>query len=258
MKEKIRRRAKELGMEKCGFTDYDGKTAIVCLFPYFTGESAGNLSLYARSRDYHIVIKEKLRVLSSFIKTLSPDASFDIFADIGPLVDRKLAYRAGLGFYGKNSMLINPDFGSYFFIGYILTDILLESDSPLGTNCLSCNKCILACPGGALKEKFDISKCASHISQKKGALTKEEENILKKSKSVFGCDICQRVCPHNNISKTAMKEFSEDLIFSVTLEDIEALSNRAFMRKYKDRAFSWRGREVLVRNLHILDDFERE
>ena len=214
----------------------------------FRGES-----LYARGIDYHLVIREKLSAVSDFIQTLFPDAECEIFADIGPEVDRGLAYEAGLGFYGKNKMLINDDFGSYFFIGYILCDLDLSPDTPLEKTCLGCNRCITACPGGALGEEFDINKCASHISQKKGDLSQSEIAILKKSGLIFGCDMCQRVCPHNNITPNPLREFTEDLIHSLGIEDIEKLSNREFMKKYKNRAFSWRGKGVLERNIKITE-----
>ena len=251
MKDKIFNFIHSLGIEKCGVARYGEKSAIVCLFPYFCGYSEGNLSLYARGIDYHAVIKEKLSPVSDFIRTLFPDTECEIFADIGPEVDRGLAYEAGLGFYGKNKMLINDDFGSYFFIGYILCDLDLSPDTPLEKTCSGCNRCITVCPGGALGEEFDINKCASHISQKKGDLTQSEIAILKKSGLIFGCDACQRVCPHNNITPNPIKEFAEDLIHSLSIEDIEKLSNREFLKEYKNRAFSWRGKGVLERNINI-------
>lgn len=251
MKNQIFNFIHSLGIEKCGVAAYNGKSAIVCLFPYFIGFEEGNLSLYARSCDYHLVIKEKLSEACNYIRTLAPEAQCEVFADIGPEVDRKLAYEAGLGFYGKNGMLINDDFGSCFFIGYILCNLDLAPDSPIQKSCLGCNRCIENCPGGALGKTFDINKCASHISQKKGDLAESEIAILKKSGLIFGCDMCQRVCPHNNITPKPMKEFTGNLIDSLSIEDIEKLSNREFLRKYKDRAFSWRGVKVLLRNLHF-------
>lgn len=252
MKNKITEFLHECGIEKCGVTHYDNKTAIVCLFPYFSGYADGNLSLYARPYDYHSIIKEKLSIVCDYIRTLSPDTKCEVFADTGPHVDRLLAYNAGLGFYGKNGMLINDDLGSFFFIGYILCDLKMEEDTPLSKTCIGCNKCIESCPGGALGEDFKIDRCASHISQKKGDLAEHEIAILKKSKLIFGCDMCQRVCPHNNITPRPMKEFTEDLIHSLSLSDIENLSNREFMKKYGERAFSWRGKGVLLRNINIL------
>ena len=254
MKNKILDYIHSLGIEKCGVANYGGKSAIVCLFPYYVGDSKGNLSLYARSLDYHKVIKEVLAPACDYIKALCPDAECEVFADIGPEIDRHLAYNAGLGFYGKNGMLINDDLGSWFFIGYILCDLDLEADNPLDTTCIGCNKCIESCPGGALGESFCLDRCASHISQKKGDLTDGEIAILKKSGLIFGCDMCQKVCPHNNIVPKPMKEFTEDIIDSLYLEDIENLSNREFMKKYGDRAFSWRGKGVLLRNIEILEN----
>lgn len=254
MKNKIFEYIHSIGIEKCGVSHYDGKCAIVCLFPYFSGFREGNLSLYARSYDYHKVIREMLSPVCDFIQTLAPDTKCEVFADIGPEVDRELGYKAGLGFYGKNGMLINEAFGSYFFIGYILCNLDLEEGKPLEKSCLGCNKCIENCPGGALGERFCLEKCASHISQKKGDLTESEIAILKKSGLIFGCDTCQRVCPHNNIEPRPMKEFTEDIIDSLYLEDIENLSNREFMKKYGERAFSWRGKSVLLRNIKIIEN----
>jgi len=252
MKNKIFEYIHSLGIEKCGVAHYNGKCAIVCLFPYFVGYEEGNLSLYARSFDYHKIIKEKLSPVCSFIQSLSSDTWCEVYADIGPEIDRHLAYNAGLGFYGRNGMLINDDFGSWFFIGYILCDLVLEPNTPLNKTCIGCNKCIESCPGGALGERFQLENCASHISQKKGDLTESEIAILKKSGLIFGCDMCQRVCPHNNITPKPMREFTEDLIHSLHKEDIESLSSREFKEAYGDRAFSWRGKRVLERNLRIL------
>ena len=253
MKQKILDFIKESGIEKCGVAEYDGKSAIVCLFPYYIGREKGNLSLYARSLDYHKVIKDRLSPVCDFIRQSFPDALCEIFADIGPSIDRHLAYNAGLGFYGKNGMLINDAYGSWFFIGYILTNLPLEADSPTTKSCLGCGKCFASCPGGALGESFCLEKCASHISQKKGELSDEEIEILRKSGLIFGCDTCQSVCPHNDIEPCAFDEFKKDLIHSLEKSDLDTLSGREFMKKHKDRAFSWRGKGVLERNLTILE-----
>lgn len=252
MKTKIFNYIYSLGIEKCGVAPCGEKYAVVCLFPYFGGYREGNLSLYTHSCDYHTIVGKKLKKICDFIHTLSPEAECECFCDIGPEIDRHLAYLAGLGFYGENTMLINDDFGSYFFIGYVLTNLSLSLDAPLKKTCLKCGKCKEACPGGALSDSFNIEKCASHISQKKGKLTNEETEILKKSSLIFGCDICQRVCPHNNITPRPMAEFTEDIISSLTLSDLEGLSNKEFANKYKNRAFSWRGKKVLERNIDIL------
>lgn len=253
LKKKIIDFTASISIEKCGVSEYDGKSAVVCLFPYFSEYREGNLSLYAHSLDYHKIISEKLDLLSRFIKGIDPSCSTQSFCDIGPSVDRLLAYRAGLGFYGKNGMLINDEYGSFFFIGYVLCDLKLTPDLPLEHECIGCGKCFVACPGGAISENgIDISKCASHISQKKGILTKEEEDILKKSGLIFGCDACQKVCPHNKGVPCAMTEFTENLMPDISLDDIKDLSNRQFLEMYANRAFSWRGKNLLERNIKLL------
>lgn len=252
MKTQILNFLHSMGIEKCGVARRGEKTAVVCLFPYFSGFREGNLSVYAYSRDYHLIIGQKLECAASFIETLAPGAQCSCHCDVGEAVDRLLAYSAGLGFYGENTMLINDDYGSFFFIGYILCNIPLEPDKPLDRECMHCGLCRKSCPGGAIGNSFDVSKCASHISQKKGELAQWEKDILKQSGCVFGCDICQRVCPHNRGRLFAMEEFKENLQYNISLADIENMSGREFMRVYKDRAFSWRGKKVIERNLKII------
>lgn len=258
MKSQIQSFANSIGIQKCAVAEYNGKSAIVCLFPYYSGYRKGNLSIYTYCEDYHSIVNKKLSQISDFIKSISPQSTCECFCDIGPNIDRHLAYKAGLGFYGKNQMLINDDYGTYFFIGYVLTDLVLEYDSPLNKECLNCGKCIQNCPGKALDNGFNIELCASHISQKKGTLSDEEIEVLRKSGLIFGCDMCQSVCPHNKISPCAMEEFTHNLIFNLKLSDIENYSNKEFNAKYKNRAFSWRGKNVLLRNINLLKSAERE
>lgn len=257
MKEKIIACARSLGISDIGFTSYEGKTAIVCLFAYpCMPKPDANLSLYTYGKDYHAVIAE---ILTSLGKQTLPD-DFSVHADIGPSVDRHLARLAGLGFYGKNGMLIHPKLGSFFFIGWIHTSISVSYDTPIEQTCLGCNQCYKACPGGALSEdSLDITRCASAISQKKGELTWEEKAILIKSNLIFGCDRCQTVCPHNrDIQTTYLPDFTENQIFRLSLAELSSMTNRTFSEKYKDRAFSWRGKGVLIRNLEIISNAKKE
>lgn len=252
MKEKIRAFAAGIGINEVGFTEYGGQSAVVCLFPYFSEYRPGNLSVYAYSTDYHIIVRDKLKLICDFL--LESGASrAEGFADIGPSIDKDLAYHAGLGFYGKNSLMINPRLGSYFFIGYVLTDMRLEPDAPVEGSCLGCGRCVAACPGNALENGFCEERCASAISQKKGELTADEAALLKKAGYVFGCDICQKVCPHNDAAFSPMPEFLQDRIFTVTEDMLDRLSNREFRQRYGRYAFAWRGKSVLVRNLKILN-----
>ncbi len=178
MKTQIINFARSIGISEIGFTTLDNKTAIVCLFPYFEDYHEGNLSAYAYSTDYHIVTKEKLGLICEYILKNTSATEAEGFADIGPSVDKDLCYWAGLGFYGKNTLMINPRLGSYFFIGYVLTDLALEPDSPMTGSCIGCGKCVAACPGNALENGFDLSRCVSAINQKKGTLTAEEEGLI--------------------------------------------------------------------------------
>ncbi len=227
----------------------EARSVIVCLFPYFVNDKRTNLSIYAKGKDYHTYVKRRMARIEKVL--FENGFSAMSFSDSAALPDRYLAYLSGLGFFGKNRALINPVFGSYTFIGYILTDAEIEEDKPMDENCMGCGKCIKSCPGGALCENgFDVRSCASYITQKKGELSEREEEVIKKSGYAWGCDICQSVCPHNiNIPETVLDEFLSDRINELT--EGMAESNREFKRKFKDRAFSWRGLDVIERNLKI-------
>lgn len=236
----------------------DATSIIVCAFPYhIEQENESNISKYCYGLDYHLVIKEKLNNLCEEIKEVDESFNYKIFADNGPLVDRYLAYLAGIGYYGINNNLITDKYGSYVFIGYIVNNYDLEPDNPTSKTCIKCNKCVKYCPGNALEGnyKMDPKKCVSFITQKKEELTSEEVEKMKKNKSIFGCDICQQVCPHNkDICETNIKEFNTNLITTLSEEEINNISNKEFKRRYKDRAFSWRGRNIIKRNIDILKE----
>ncbi len=226
------------------------KSIIVCLFPYYTGEEKdANVSKYAKIPDYHKVAKNKLNAICDFIRRKG-DARLECFADTGVLHDRYLAYLAGLGFFGLNTCLINEKYGSFFFIGYIITDLELSPDKPLEKECIKCKKCITACPGGAIDETFNINvrNCVSYITQLK-KLTQEQTQILKRQNMVYGCDKCQDICPHNqNPVLTPIKEFYEMSEPILKKETIENMSNKEFLKKYGEFAFSWRGKGTILKN----------
>ena len=251
IKAEIIKKAKALGIDKVGFS----RGAVVMLFPYFVEGEEGNISMYARGMDYHIVAEERLEEISKTLKEYGATKT-EIHVDKGTLDDRLAAFSAGLGFYGMNGMLINPEYGSYFFIGQIVHDLEIEPDSPLLDECLMCGRCERECPGNALRGGVvDTKKCLSDITQRRGELSDGEKTLIKKTKSCWGCDVCQRVCPHNRgLRTTAMKEFMTDRIKTLKAEDIETLSNREFDEAYKKYAFSWRGKSVLLRNLKIYEE----
>ncbi|MBR6729592.1 MAG: tRNA epoxyqueuosine(34) reductase QueG [Clostridia bacterium] len=246
----------EKNIEKCvnpALLMPEAKSIIVCLFPYYIKEAPrGNISRYAGVQDYHRVVRDLLLELANFIKSLEPEAVCLPVCDTSPLMDRMLAYRAGLGFFGKNNLLIHPTYGSYCFIGSLITNLSLPSDEPIGRDCGACHACLKACPGGALSENFGFccEKCVSYITQIK-TISAEQKSILNGQKSVYGCDVCQAVCPWNEgIPDTPIQAFYEVPLQSIEKQDIEALSNRGFKRKYADYPFSWCSKETILKNFH--------
>lgn len=260
MKEQIKKYAAFLGLDCVGFTSaapYNAAagtaypTAVVALLPYYAGEYPDvNLSRYAFGMDYHAVAKRKLTAIAEKFHL----TDYRVHADIGPLVDRQLAINAGLCFRGRNTLCINDQYGSYFFIGYLVCHLDVSFDAPDTRTCMGCGKCEAACPGGALiGGKLDCERCLSHITQKKGTLTEEERQMVAQNGLVFGCDKCQAVCPHNqNAALSPIAEFRENLITHVYAADLEHLSEREFQRQYGKRAFAWRGKKVLERNLRYI------
>ena len=236
----------------------NAKSIIVCVFPYHIEDKyESNISRYCYGMDYHLVIKEKLNEICEEIKSVDEKFEYRVFADNGPLVDRYLAYLAGIGYYGVNNNLITDKYGSYVFIGYIVNNYDLEVDNPTNKTCIKCNKCVKYCPGNALEGNYKMNpkKCLSYITQKKEELTLEEKDKMKKNKLIFGCDICQIVCPHNkDICESNIEEFTTDLITNLDEEEISSISNKEFKRRYKNRAFSWRGTNIIKRNMDIVNE----
>ena len=238
-----------------GTSLFTPKSAIVCLFPYYVEhKDPSNLSRYTWATDYHLVINEYLKKLIEKLQIMNTDAQFSIHCDTSPLADRYMAYLAGLGFYGKNNCFISPKWGSYVVIGTILTTLELEPDTPLTQSCMECNRCITACLGQCLgHDEFKFDTCKSYLTQKKGELTSEEEHIIAKTPLVFGCDVCQEVCPHNkDISTTPIPEFQSVEPY-IDIDELDSLTNKEFKAKYGHRAFSWRGKKILMRNQEIIE-----
>ena len=243
----------------------DVRCVVTALFPYYAGEENGNLSLYCRGLDYHSVIRTYFDRLLAYLRREL--AEFEIHArvcaDTGPVVDRYLALRGGLARGGRNQLLYRDGMGSYFFIGSLLVNLPFETEDAeprTADACESCDRCIRSCPGGALTQdgRFDSQRCRSAITQKKGELAVWERSILEKDTLIFGCDICQRVCPMNqNLAPSALPEFESRRITAVTEDDLRSLSSRQFQERYGDRAFAWRGKQILLRNLSVVAEQNR-
>ena len=222
------------------------KSIIVYLFPYYLGEAvykSCNLSKYAVSKDYHIVAEEYLCKAKELLQKDYPAYSFEYFCDNSPIPEVKAAVNAGLGVKGENGLLINEKYGSFCFIGEIVTDMMIEPDAKNEGKCLQCGMCKKHCPSGALDEwGFCKELCFSHLTQKKGELPKAAIDYINKTKIIWGCDRCQDVCPMNkNAQITPIKEFLQ------TAEPVYTLTT-----DITDRAYSWRGKSVIDRNLKIM------
>lgn len=232
-------------------------SVLVFLIPYFH-EMPDNLSVYAASEDYHFYANGLYTRLLQRLKECFPEGEFLGFADHSPIDERDAAVRAGLGIFGKNRLLLSKEYGSYQFIGEILCTLPPEALgsvrlSPF-TFCIGCNACLSACPTGILRG--ENSECLSAITQKKGELSEEEEALMRKVGTAWGCDECQKVCPYNKealFQKTAYTDipfFKENLIMHLDTETVEKMDEDAFSR----RAFAWRGRKTVLRNTRILEE----
>lgn len=210
----------------------------------------GRISRSSWGRDYHRVLGDKIEGLIGAIKT-RVDFNYEYFIDTGPLIERELAKRAGIGYYGKNCSIINDKYGSFIFIGYILTDLeLVLVEKEVANKCGACRLCLKACPTGALEGpfKFNPNKCVSYLTQTRKKIPYElREKIGDK---IYGCDVCQLACPKNkNITIPDHKNFIPRKTQGyIDIEEILTMSNREFKEKYGHMAGSWRGKNILKRN----------
>lgn len=184
----------------------DGAKSIISValnyYPHkLQNSDAPKFAYYAYGQDYHDIVKGKLKLLFDFIKESYPDATGRYFSDSAPVLERFWAAQAGLGFVGKNTLLIIPGKGSYFFLGELIIDIDLDYDSPISTTCGRCTKCLDACPTGAIEapHRVNAQKCISYQTiENKGDIA--PEIIPNLSNNIYGCDICQLVCPWNRFA----------------------------------------------------------
>lgn len=211
---------------------------------------------YARGDDYHDVMTPRLRELLRFLQERSEEpVAGRVYVDTGPLLEREVARRAGLGWFGKNTLLINTRRGSYFLLGEIIVDLLLPRDEPAVGGCGTCRRCIDACPTGAITEPFrvDARRCLSYLTiELKGEIPEEfRPAIGEAGNRVFGCDICQEVCPFNLRRATLTTEPAfqpREVTQKSTLSDILLWTEEEFREKFRKspvKRAKWHG---LVRN----------
>ena len=224
-------------------------TAIMIAAPYYTEACIGaSVSAYAVSRDYHLFYRELFERVLPLLRAEFPQNKFCGFADHSPIDERDAALRAGLGVMGKNGLLITEKYSSFVFIGELICDAELPCELHEPSNCFSCGLCLNACP------MTDTRACLSAVTQKKGVLTEDEAAYIRENGYAWGCDICQNVCPYteqaikNGSIFTPIPFFKERSIPHPTVRSVEQMSDGEFA----ERAFSWRGRECILRNLHLL------
>jgi len=214
------------------------------------GENMGLLSLSSHGEDYHRRVNSLLNKLA---EEISRYTSFKFLpcVDTSHLIDKEVCRLAGLGNYGKNSLLINDDKGSFVYLGYLLTDIEAEADTPIEKDiCGTCSICMKSCPNKAIAERGGINprRCVSYLTQTKTYIPLDYRE--KMGRQIYGCDICQLVCPLNR--KVLTKETKEDYSdLLVDLKELLNMSNKAYRDKYGHMAGSWRGRDIWKRNALI-------
>ncbi len=215
------------------------------------------LSKYAYGTDYHIVVKEKLHELLNYIKQEDESCQGRAFVDSAPVAEKLWAQKAGLGWLGKNSLLITPENGSFVFIGELLVNLELKPDKPLlRDKCGNCTLCIEACPTQAILSagKIDVSRCISyHTTANK--LPEIDAGFKGRFKNrVFGCDICQDVCPHNKKAKehSCSKLNANNDILQMSKEDWYKLNKERFKQLFSNNAASYIKHLGMQRNIHFL------
>jgi epoxyqueuosine reductase len=239
------------------------KTVISLSFNYFPAEQqretdAPKLAKYAYGEDYHYVLKEKLHHLLALIKEKTGEINGRCFVDSAPVLERDWAKRSGLGWIGKNTMLISPQKGSFFFLAELILDLELNYDAPISDFCGTCRRCIDACPTGSISEKgylMDASKCISYLTiELRDEIPKEFTG--KMENWAFGCDICQDVCPWNRFSKphNEVAFLPREGLLDMKRADWLEITEDLFKKVFKNSAVKRTKFSGLIRNLKFLED----
>ncbi len=239
----------------------DAKSVVSLLLNYYPSEiqkkdSEIKISKYAYGEDYHFVIKDKLKDLFEFIKTEIGEVGGRIFVDSAPVMDKAWAKKSGLGWIGKNSNLIHPKHGSFFFIAELILDLELAPDGPIKDYCGTCTRCIDECPTDAIIEPYvvDGSKCISYLTIELKDAILPNEFKGKMDNWMFGCDVCQDVCPWNRFSKpTSVASFSpHENLLKMSKADWTDLTEDVFHELFGNSAVKRTKFSGLKRNIDFL------
>ena len=240
-------------LERAGITS---GTAFLFAVPYYTTKcdlAASNISAYAVSRDYHLFFRELFDEVLPLLQKEFPENRFAGFTDHSPIMEAQAAVRAGLGFWGCNHLFLTDEHSSFVFLGEIVSDVILDAPAKEERTCSACGACRRACP-----VELDTARCHSALTQKKGDLSEKEQEALLAHGSAWGCDLCQLACPVTKRARergslyTTIPFFSESAHTPLSAKEVLEMSEEEFTR----RAYSWRGRQTILRNLLLLEKGE--
>lgn len=241
----------------------DAKSVVSLLLNYYPSQTQSDLdapkiSKYAYGDDYHFIIKDKLKLLFQFIQDEIGDVGGRVLVDSAPVMDKVWAKKSGLGWIGKNSNLIHPKHGSFFFIAELIIDLELEEDGPIKDYCGTCTRCIDACPTEAIIEPYivDGSKCISYLTIELKDQILPSEFKGKMDNWMFGCDVCQDVCPWNRFSKPHNETLfnPKATLLDLSKSDWKDLSQEIFQEIFKNSAVKRTKFSGLKRNIDFLSE----
>lgn len=244
----------------------NAKSVICVAFNYYTpsqhsnSSALGKISRYAWGDDYHLVLTKRLEKLSEFIKSEIPGVEGKIYVDTGPVMEKAWAARAGIGWLGKHTNIITRKFGSWVFLGEILIDAQLEYDTPMLDYCGKCTACIDACPTQAIVQPYvlDANKCISYLTiEHRNKLP--QEHVLNFQNWIYGCDICQDVCPWNRFQKETEEPAFQPRKENVApkLTELAEMSQEEFIRRFRRSPMKRTKHSGLTRNAKAVIDSQR-